>query len=69
MIFELLQVTDEIQSLIKATASEAEIAQTAKKQGMRTLEEHAEELLIAGVTSCAEVERVIGAEGPLEVVS
>jgi type IV pilus assembly protein PilB len=60
-LYELMTVTDEIRSLILTKPSADEIAELARSQGMRRLRDDGLEKVRAGVTSVAEVLRVIGA--------
>lgn len=57
-IFEVLQVTDSIESLIISRASSGEIKQTAISQGMRTLRDDGWEKVAKGFTTIEEVLRV-----------
>jgi len=56
-IFEILPVSDAIQSLITARHSATEIKQTALKEGMRTLRDDGWEKAARGVTTVEEVLR------------
>ncbi|MBI4133043.1 type II/IV secretion system protein [Candidatus Uhrbacteria bacterium] len=58
-IFEILEVTDEIRLLIMRRANADEIHQAARKQGMTTMLEDGFTKAIAGITSIAEILRVI----------
>jgi type IV pilus assembly protein PilB len=60
-LFEVLTVTSEMHHLIVERASVEAIAELAVAQGMRRLREDGMEKVRAGVTSIAEVARVIGA--------
>ncbi len=60
MIIEVLPVSPEIESMIKARASETEIERAAINAGMRTLKAQAAELVRIGITSQNEVSRVLG---------
>jgi len=62
-IYSFLEITSDIVTAIREGASEAEIEKLAKQNGFQTLEEAGLELVRAGVTSLAELERVLG---PLE---
>jgi type IV pilus assembly protein PilB len=59
-IFEILPLTDEIRGLVGADASTAEIQTVAVAAGMRTLREDGIRLCLEGVTTAAEVQRVLG---------
>ncbi len=56
-VYELLQMTPEIQRLIVGWASQDELRKLAMKQGMRTLREEAISLVTADVTTIVEVIR------------
>jgi type IV pilus assembly protein PilB len=60
-LFEVLPVTEEIRSLLDADASRDELHQAAVRQGMRTLTDEGVRLCLEGVTTAAEVRRVLGA--------
>ena len=57
-IFELLQVTDEIESMIIARSSSTEIREKALEQGMRTLRDDGWRRVLNGSTTLEEVLRV-----------
>ena len=59
-LFEVMTVTDEMRSLIVTRTSSDEIARIAERDGMRRLREDGLEKVQQGVTSIAEVGRVIG---------
>jgi type IV pilus assembly protein PilB len=59
-LFEVMQVTEEIRSLIVRRASTGDITAVAVQQGMRTLREDGLQKVRAGMTSLAEVARVTG---------
>ncbi|BCF98898.1 type II secretion system protein GspE [Paraburkholderia sp. PGU19] len=59
-VYELLNVDESIRSLIHRNASDAEILDTGRKQGMRTLREDGDRWLASGLTSLEEVIRVTG---------
>jgi general secretion pathway protein E len=59
-VYELLNVDESIRSLIHRNASDAEILETGRKQGMRTLREDGDRWLASGLTSLEEVIRVTG---------
>ncbi len=56
-IFEVLEVTDEIRSLIADRASAEEIARAARRSGMRSLREDAVRKAAEGITTIEEVFR------------
>jgi general secretion pathway protein E len=57
-VFEVLEVTDAVRSLIGARADAGTITNTAREAGMNTMFEHGVAKCRAGVTSVAEVLRV-----------
>jgi type IV pilus assembly protein PilB len=57
-LFSVMPMTDEIKELTVAGAPEAEIAATARGQGMLTLREHGLQKVRDGITSIAEVARI-----------
>ena len=57
-IYELLVLNDEIKRAIAASATAGELLTLARKSGMRTLREHGEQLVKAGITTEQEVLRV-----------
>jgi len=59
-IFEVLPMTDDIRALVAERASTTEIQRAAVAQGMRTLREDGSRLAVEGVTTAAEVRRVLG---------
>jgi type IV pilus assembly protein PilB len=59
-IYEVMQVTDELQSLILEKASEDDLRKVAITQGMRSLRDDGLVKVQEGVTSVPEVLRVIG---------
>jgi type IV pilus assembly protein PilB len=59
-LYELMDVTDEIRSLIVGRASAQEIRRVAVVQGMRTLRDDGLAKVRAGETTILEVERVLG---------
>jgi type IV pilus assembly protein PilB len=59
-LYEVLVVNDEIRSLILSKASSGEIEQAAVKNGMHRLREDGMEKVRNGITSLAEVLRVLG---------
>ena len=59
-LFEVLRVTDDIRSLVAERASTTEIQRAAVAAGMRTLREDGIRHCLEGVTTAAEVQRVLG---------
>jgi len=59
-IFELFQVTDEVERMIAEKHAVLDIREMAKKQGMVTMQEDGLLKVMGGVTSLEEVERVTG---------
>jgi type IV pilus assembly protein PilB len=59
-IYELMNVTDDLRSLILDKASADELRACARHEGMRTLREDGLEKVKRGVTSVGEVLRVLG---------
>ncbi len=57
-IFELLQVSDEIESLVVARSSSTDIREKALEQGMHTLRDDGWHRILAGITTIGEVLRV-----------
>ncbi len=62
-IFEIFAVSDKLQSLISAGASEAELRAAAQAEGMTTLRQDAWRKVAAGVTTLGEAVRVVGTAG------
>jgi type IV pilus assembly protein PilB len=58
-VYEMLPVSDAIRELILDRAPHGELRKTARYEGMRTLQEEAVRLVMAGVTNLAEVMRSI----------
>ena len=58
-IFEILTLTEEIRRLVVDGASTAEVQAVAAAAGMRTLREDGVRLCLEGVTTVAEVQRVV----------
>jgi len=58
-VVEILDVDKEIESLITAEASTLELLKAAKRKGMRTLREDGYIKVLNGITSFAEIDRVI----------
>jgi len=61
-IYELLVIDDALRGLIHTNASEAQLLETGRAAGMRTMREDTERWLRSGITSLEEVIRVTGAE-------
>lgn len=61
-IFEVLSVTDEIRALVADDASTKKLHRAALADGMRTLREDGVRLCLEGVTTAAELQRVLGIE-------
>ncbi|KAG0189150.1 hypothetical protein DFQ28_003771 [Apophysomyces sp. BC1034] len=61
-VYELLLIDDMIRTLIHRNASDAELLETGRVNGMRTLREDAQRWLDSGMTSLEEVLRVTGGE-------
>jgi len=61
-IFEVLSVTDEIRALVADDASTKKLHRAALAGGMRTLREDGVRLCLEGVTTPAELQRVLGTE-------
>jgi type IV pilus assembly protein PilB len=59
-LFEVMKVTSEMHQLIVERASVEQLAQLATEQGMRRLREDGMDKVRAGLTSMAEVARVVG---------
>ena len=62
-VYELLAVTDEVRELIVDRAPQDQMRKVAQHQGMRTLQEQAVQLVLAGTTTAAEVMRSIYVTG------
>jgi len=60
VLYEILEITDNIRDLIVGKRSEEEIEEAARQHGMETLIEIGENRIQSGVTSKAEVLRVLG---------
>ena len=60
-IYEVMEVTEEIRSLVMRRASSDEIGRAAVAGGMRRLRDDGLAKVRAGVTSLAEIGRVVGA--------
>jgi general secretion pathway protein E len=63
-VFELMEVDEELRSLVARGGDLAELRAAARRKGMRTLKEEGDRLVAQGVTTPLEVERVI--EGATE---
>lgn len=63
MVIEMLEITPEIQTMIKDKASAGEIENLALNHGMRSLEMQAKDLVEQGITSEQEIYRVLGSGG------
>jgi type IV pilus assembly protein PilB len=59
-LYEVMDVTDEIRSLIVARAAAQELRRVAVEQGMRTLRDDGLEKVLEGETTLVEIERVLG---------
>lgn len=59
-IYELLQVTKDIEKLMNQQAGEIEIQEFARKQGMVTMQQDGILKVISGITTAEEVEKVTG---------
>jgi general secretion pathway protein E len=57
-VYELMDVSDEIQALIHGRAAEAKIAAAAQAAGLTSMREDGERLVAEGITSLEEVVRV-----------
>jgi type IV pilus assembly protein PilB len=62
-VYELLAVTDEVRELIVERAPQDQMRKVAQHQGMRSLQEQAAVLVLAGTTTAAEVMRSIYVAG------
>ena len=62
-IFEVLRVTDEISALVADDASTKKLHRAALAGGMRALREDGVRLCLEGVTTSAELQRVLGTDG------
>jgi type II secretory ATPase GspE/PulE/Tfp pilus assembly ATPase PilB-like protein len=61
-IFEVLRVTEEIRALVTEGASVKKIHRAAVAAGMQTLREDGVRLCLEGVTTAAEIQRVLGTD-------
>lgn len=62
-LYEVFEITDEIQDLILKRSTSSEIQEMARKQGMVTMREDGYLKALAGNTTLTEVNRVAAAEG------
>ncbi|MDQ7014621.1 MAG: GspE/PulE family protein [Planctomycetota bacterium] len=62
-IFELITVDDELRALVTGGESASSIRQHVRSQGVRSLEQEADALVEAGLTTRTELERVVGGLG------
>jgi type IV pilus assembly protein PilB len=62
-IYELMRISDDQRRLILGKASADELRECARREGMRTLREDGLEKVKRGMTSVAEVLRVLGVGG------
>ena len=62
-LFEVLPVNDEIRSLADRGATAREIEEAAVAAGMRTFAEEGSRLCLEGVTTVAEIRRILGSAG------
>ncbi len=61
-IFEVLRVTEEIRALVSDGASAKKIHRAAVAAGMQTLREDGVRLCLEGVTTAAEIQRILGTD-------
>lgn len=61
-IFEVLRVTEEIRALVSDGASAKKIHRAAVASGMQTLREDGVRLCLEGVTTAAEIQRILGTD-------
>ena len=59
-LFEVLMLSEELRELVAAGASTVELERAAVAAGMRTLFDDGARLCLEGVTTVAEVRRVVG---------
>lgn len=59
-LYSFLEINEAVRQAIRADAGEREIEDLARESGFQTLEEAALQLLAQGLTSLAEIERVLG---------
>lgn len=57
-VYEIMEITPELRTLISHRASTSEIRQAAIGQGMRTMRQSAARLVLDGVTSLSELQRI-----------
>lgn len=65
-VYEVMQITDELASLINQRAPSAIIKETAVQQGMKTLLAYSLQMVQEGLTTLTEVERVTFTDSGLE---
>ena len=58
-VYELLVVTDEVRDLIREKKSAAEIKKLARRNGMLSMKEEGLRLVVRGITSLSELQRVV----------
>ncbi|MGQ9608141.1 MAG: GspE/PulE family protein [bacterium] len=58
-IYEILEINEDIRRLIIARASSSEIKETALKKGMKSLSEIGRELVLQGISTLEEVQRMV----------
>jgi type II secretory ATPase GspE/PulE/Tfp pilus assembly ATPase PilB-like protein len=59
-VYEVLTPNDEVRALIAANASAAEVERAARLAGKRTLSDDAVRLVLDGLTTVSEIQRVLG---------
>lgn len=59
-VFSILEIDSEVRELIRLDEGEAKIEAAGRRSGMKTLGQSALELVLAGITSYEEAERVVG---------
>ena len=64
-IFEAIIMDTDIEVLVKKSASEREISESAKKQGLLTINQDGILKVLRGATSLSELQRVVGLESTL----
>jgi type IV pilus assembly protein PilB len=62
-LYEVFEITDEIQDLILKRSTSSEIQEMARQQGMITMREDGYFKALAGQTTLTEVNRVAASEG------
>jgi len=58
-IYEILEINEDIRRLIIARASSGEIREVALKKGMKSLGETGRELILQGISTLEEVQRMV----------